>query len=281
MSERKPFTRGGRTLVLIRPRPARAPGLLAQFRLMALRPAAGVAAVLKAAPSPGRLAWALAAVGLLRGVAEGLWYYLMTGRLHTLPALLGRADWYTRYGAPFILLNIPSAHFLWLTTAIIIHLGCRALGGQGRFRQVLQATGIALFAYAAIGLINYVYIWWRLPSITLNASAFYSPNLGLGQLLVFMWLALVCYQIARQVHGLPPLSAALAAPLPVLLSLLLYLGSAGLFFRVVPLLPGVHPGTWLSLANGAYLAATVVLSLAMAYLTRNWSKAGGRGERDA
>ncbi|HWI63916.1 MAG TPA: YIP1 family protein [Symbiobacteriaceae bacterium] len=182
------------------------------------------------------------------------------------------------YGGPFLLLNIPSAHFLWLTTALILHVGCRLLGGTGSFRRVLQVTGVAMYAYVAIGLINYLHLLWPLPSVTLEASAFYRPSLGLGQLAIFVWLAVVLYQTARQVHGLPALGALLAAPLPVLVALLLYLASAGFFFRLVPLLvPGDwHPNDWLALANGAYMAATVGLTGAMAVVTRRWWKAGGR-----
>jgi len=68
------------------------------FAGMVVRPSAGVSAVVDEGPELGRLAVMLGVVGLLRGVVEGLWYYLMTGRLHELPALLGRADWYYRYG---------------------------------------------------------------------------------------------------------------------------------------------------------------------------------------
>lgn len=102
MSERRPFTRGGRHLTLVRPKPPAPPSLLTQFGRMLLRPAAGVALVLRSDPGLMRLALGLALVGLLRGIVEGLWYYLMTGQAHELFSLLGRAEWYTRYGGPFL-----------------------------------------------------------------------------------------------------------------------------------------------------------------------------------
>lgn len=70
---------------------------------MLLRPAAGVALVLRSDTGLLRLALGLALVGLLRGVVEGLWYYLMTGQTHELFSMIGRAEWYTRYGGPFLL----------------------------------------------------------------------------------------------------------------------------------------------------------------------------------
>ncbi len=248
-----------------------------QFGRMVVRPGVGVAAVLTAGPGIGQLAVILGLFGLLRGVVEGLWYYLMTGRLHELPVMLGRADWYFRYGGPFLLLNIPSAHFLWFTTAVVLFASGRILGGMGAFRPFLQVFGVAMLSYLGIGILNYLHVWWPLPSLTLDASPFYRPNLGVGQLVTFAWLTAVGYQAQRRIHHLPPLSAALAAPLPVLVSLLLYLLSAGLFFRLVPHLPGGwRPADWLALANGTYLAATVGLTAVMAVATRSWLKAGGR-----
>lgn len=176
-----------------------------------------------------------------------------------------------------MLLNIPSAHFLWFTTAIVLHLTGRALGGRGSYRTVLQVTGIALFCYLGIGLLNYLHLLWPLPSVTLNASPFYRPNLGVGQLIVFAWLVAVCYGTLMRVHGLDRLSAALGSPLPVLFSLVLYLVSAGIFFRILMWLPGrPNPADWLSIANAAYLIATAGLTGGMVIGTRNWVKAGDR-----
>jgi len=175
------------------------------------------------------------------------------------------------------LLNIPSAHFLWFTTAVVLYTGGRILGGTGVLRPFLQVSGVAMLSYLGIGVVNYLHVWWTLPSLTLAASPFYRPNLGVGQLVTFGWLALVSYAAERRIHRLSPLSAALAAPLPVLFSLLLYLISSGLFFRLVPHLPGQsRPADWLALANVTYTAATVLLTAAMAVLTRTWLKAGGR-----
>lgn len=256
--------------------------LLRLFARLVLSPAAGVARTLREGPELKRIAVALGVVGLLRGLAEGLWYYAMLGRLHQLPALLQRPEWYSRYGGPFVILNIPSAHFLWLTTAVILHLAGRMLGGQGHFRRTLQVTGIALFSYVAIGLINYLHLWFRLPSITMRASAFYSPNLGVGQLVTFVWLTAVCYQVLRQVYGLPAVSALLGAPLPVLVSLLLYLTSAAAFFGLLARLSGgPGPETWLAFANWAYMAATVFVSLTLAFVSRTWLRGGDQHERSS
>ncbi len=184
------------------------------------------------------------------------------------------------YGGPFLLVNIPSAHFLWFTTAVILYAAARLLGGNGSFRQTLQVTGVALISYLPIGLINYLHLWLDLPSITLGTGAFFSPNLGIGQLVVFLWISVVAYYAARRIHGLTPAWAALAAPLPVLSALVLYLASAGFFFRLAPHLPGAHgPADWLAMANLAYLLATAGLTGLMALGARPWLKAGEQHER--
>jgi len=229
--------------------------------------------VLDARPDLGGLAVALAVVGLLRGIAEGYWYYLMTGTQGQLPYLLTQELWYTKYGGPFLLLNIPSAHFLWFTTAIILHLTGLALGGRGSYRAVLQITGVALFSYLGIGLINYLHLVWSLPSVTFHASPFFHPNLGIGQLIVFGWLIMVCYGTLIRVHRLDRLSAALGSALPILLSLVFYLVSAAMIFRVLMWFPEqIHPADWLSIANATYLIATAGLTGGMVVGTRNWQK---------
>lgn len=76
--------------------------LLRLFGSLLFRPGSGVTAVLDASPSLALIALALIPVGLLRGVAEGLWYYLMTGRGSQVLALLAEPSWYTRYGGPYL-----------------------------------------------------------------------------------------------------------------------------------------------------------------------------------
>lgn len=186
-----------------------------------------------------------------------------------------RADRTACFGGPFLVLNIPSAHFLWLLTALLLHLFARWLGGEGRLRQTLQVTGIGLFSYLLIGLLNYLHLFAALPSVTLHASDFYRPNLGIGQLIVLTWMVLLCYHIGRQVYGLSTLSGILVAPLPVALSLLLYMGSAALFFNLIAVLPGrPAPTEWLGLANWAYLAAVLALSALIGLWARRRLKAG-------
>lgn len=76
--------------------------LLRLFGSLLLRPGSGVAAVLDASPSLAVIALALVPVGLFRGIAEGLWYYLMTGRGGQVLVLLAEPSWYTRYGGPYL-----------------------------------------------------------------------------------------------------------------------------------------------------------------------------------
>ncbi|MGE5675033.1 MAG: YIP1 family protein, partial [Mycobacterium leprae] len=182
---------------------------LAAFGRMLICPADGVMRVLTVGPGLRPLAVWLAGIGLLRGCVEALWDYLMTGSIGQLPWLLTQPAWYYRWGGPFILVNIPSTWFLWFTMAILLHLTARLLGGQGSFRQLLQVTGVAMFSYLVVGLLNYLHLFWAMPSITLHASPSFRPNLGTGQLAVFVWLIVVCYQAVRRIYQLPRGSALL------------------------------------------------------------------------
>lgn len=250
---------------------ARNPGIFRLFILMLFRPRRGVTATVGAAPEIRTLALSLAAVGLLRGAVEGFWYYLMRGELEQLLTMLSRPDWYLVYGGPFLLLNIPSAHFLWLTTAVILHVTGNMLAGRGHFLDVLRVTGVAMHAYLLIGLLNYLHLFITLPSLSLSASPFYSPNLGAGQIVVLTWLMMVCYHLQRRVHALDKSNALLAAPLPVTVSLILYLSSSALFFHGALLLPVQWtPRDLLIAANVLYMGATIVLSLAMVWMARPW-----------
>ncbi|HYF92728.1 MAG TPA: YIP1 family protein [Symbiobacteriaceae bacterium] len=214
---------------------------------MLLRPAAGVALVLKADPGLLRLALRLAAMGLAQALLDGFWYYLLTGRQGELLSLIGRAQWHARYGGPFVLLKILCVLIIWLAAGGVLHLVCRAAGGKGAFRHVLQIAGIAMFTMISISLTNYVHVFLPLPAVV------GVPGPGLGHLLALGWLLTVLWQTARQVHGLPPPGAAFAASLVAMVVLMGWLGSAGLLFHLDPrLAPGDwRPGAWLALARFA------------------------------
>jgi hypothetical protein len=170
-----------------------------------------------------------------------------------------------------LLLNVPSAHFLWLTTATILYLSGGLLGGRGHFMDFLRVTGVAMLAYPLIGALNYLHLLAPLPSLSLFASAFYSPNLGIGQLTVLLWMVAVGYHLQRKAHGLSTVNSALGAPLPVTVSLLLYLASAAFFFRGALLLPVAWtPQRLLTVANFVYLFVILALTLGMAAYSRRW-----------
>jgi len=75
------------------------PTLLRQFWQLVRHPVRGVNYVLDASSDLGGLAIAIAVIGLLRGIAEGCWYYLMTGTQGQLPHLLTQDLWYNKYEA--------------------------------------------------------------------------------------------------------------------------------------------------------------------------------------
>jgi hypothetical protein len=80
------------------------PTLLRQFWELVRSPVRGARYVIDASPDLGGLAIALAVLGLLRGITEGYWFYLMTGTHGQLPRLLTQELWYIKYGGPFRLI---------------------------------------------------------------------------------------------------------------------------------------------------------------------------------
>lgn len=234
-----------------------------------LRDPSGGAAWLAERPlAPGALAAWVAALGLVRGALEGYWLYLATGREAELLAHAGTAAWYLRLAGPFLLVNAASALFLWYATAWILYGAGRVLGGQGRLDGFLRVVAPFLVWYPLIGAVNYLHLWWPLPAITLRASAFYQPILGTGQILALAALLAVGYAAGRRLHGLVPVEAALAAALPVLVTLCLYTASAAFLFRWAFRWAPMPAGQIFFASNLAYLAVTGALTAAMAWLAR-------------
>jgi hypothetical protein len=199
MLQHRPFTRGGRHLRVVRPRPFIPPPLPLQFWALVTRPATGVGLILRSSPGPAALA---AGVGL-------------SGLLGAAVAALGAAP------AAIILLQSFAVPMLWLGAAVLLHLACLSLGGQGRFTQCVQVWGVALLVYPVVGLVELAANRWGALAAAPAAGA------------LLVWAGFVAYHAAEQAYDLLHREALAAALLPVLAGAVLYLGWTGLFLRMV------------------------------------------------
>lgn len=214
------------------------------WRLL-LSPVSGIPAIAEGAPPITRVILTVAAASLVRGLLDGLWYYSATGRLTEVLPALGRPAWYTLTAGPFLLMHIAAALALWIGATVVLHTGAVLLAGKGRIRHSLSVLGLAQAATTGASLLNFAHLWWPLPDPGL------SPALGVGQFLALLWFGLICYRCARSLYGLRPLTALLAATVPFLTALWLYLTAAGLLFRLVPVMPGDwQPVDWLARKGG-------------------------------
>lgn len=221
MSARRPYTRGGRRLYAVRPRPFVPPALAAQALHLLRSPAAGVALILRAVPSPGRLALGLTLSALARLAVDLAW---SGGPARAIGA-----------GDPSALLQLLALPVLWLWLSCVLHVTALWLGGTGLFRPLLQVSGVALLVWPLAGLVSLAHWWLPLPAVTWGMGR---PMLGLGEGLFMVWLGAVAYRTARQVHGLSPLKAALAALPAPLAPVLIQVAAAGVALRLLPWLPG-------------------------------------------
>ncbi len=93
---------------------------LDDFGLLFFKPKAGIKKIVEGKPSLHKIVYILFFVGLLRGVLETIWLYLMKGQFQQFIFSLGSLQWYLFNGGPFIIVNITSVYFLWALTAFII-----------------------------------------------------------------------------------------------------------------------------------------------------------------
>ena len=105
--------------------------LFNDFLLLAFKPQIGIERILIEKPNLHTIVYVLFFVGLIRGVVETIWLYLMKGQFQQFISSLGSPDWYLFNAGPFILCNIPSTYFLWSLTALIVFESGKFLGGKG------------------------------------------------------------------------------------------------------------------------------------------------------
>lgn len=170
--------------MLIRPAPFVPPSVPAQLWQMVRRPSAGVTLVLRSQPNLGRLAAWLCGAGLVPLLAA---------------PFFGRAEAAKSY---FPLRTIAAFPVAWIAAALLLWGAGRLLGGRGtRLRPTLQVTGVATCAGPLLAAVL--------------------PVPVIAGLLFGWWMAVICYQTARQLYGVGGWRAAAAAlPGPIALTAL-------------------------------------------------------------
>jgi hypothetical protein len=168
--------------------------------ILFLRPVSGIKKILDEKPGMRLILYWLFIAGLLRGVVETIWLYLMKGQFHQFVSSMGDLNWYLLNIGPFIVSNISSSYFLWTLTALIVYEAGKFLDGNGNFVDILRIYGVAMFSYFLIGILNFFHYFVNISMIRFRASEIFNPDMGIGQIAIFVWLAILTYQVARNIH---------------------------------------------------------------------------------
>jgi len=235
--------------------------LLYHYNILLLKPRYGIKRIIEENLDLKSIACMLFLVGLIRGTLETVWLYLIVGKFSKLILSLRSLDWYLFNSGPFIVGNITSVYFLWMLVAFIVFKFGRFLGGRGNFNDMLKVYGIFMISYALIGVINYVHVLVDMPFVCFKASEYFNPAIGVGQEIVFLWLIVISYFVARDLHNLSRTDSILISSLPVLVGITLYIISVSLFFSFYKLLPFKVGLTSYFLSGILYVIFTSVLSV--------------------
>ena len=233
--------------------------LFNDFLLLFFKPKSGIEKILHEKPSLHTIVYILFFIGLLRGVVEIIWLYLMKGQFQQFLYLLGSLDWYLFNAGPFIVCNIPTTYFLWSLTALIVFESGRFLGGEGEFVDILRIYGIFIFSNFLIAILNYLHYFVYIPTIRFRASEIFNPDIGIGQIVIFIWLVILTYQISRSVHRLSYTDSILIAFLPVLMGTVLYIFSIKACFNLI--IP------FLNINVQPFLSSLIIYTLSTIFLT--------------
>jgi len=229
--------------------------------ILLLKPHYGIKKIIEENLDLRTIAYMLFFIGLIRGVLETVWLYVMVGKFSKLLSSLRTLDWYLLNGGPFVLGNVTSVYFLWMLVTFIIFKFGKLLGGKGNFNDLLKVYGTFMISYALIGVINYVHVLVDIPFICFKASEYFNPAIGVGQEVVFLWLIVISYFVARDLHNLSKIDSILISFLPVLIGIALYIISVILFFNFYKLLPFKVGFTSYFLSGVLYVIFTSILSV--------------------
>lgn len=199
--------------------------------VMLTRPREGVARVLAAPPSTRSLLWFLGIVGLLRGVLEALWLFVLARQPDLIAQLTQQVGRYALEGALFLAANVMTAYLRWAMYAVLFLGIARWFGRRVPFGTLTTLAGLLLGLYVMPVLVNTLYLILPLPSIRFAVSAVYQPVIGLGQLVATAWFAWVTFHIFRQACGLSRPQAILGALFIPLLDRFLFVAGAAVVFR--------------------------------------------------
>jgi hypothetical protein len=219
----------------------------------------------------------LVVLGLTRGLLEFALILLRAGHfLITLSQPYALRS-YLVTGGGFLVANAVTAVARWVMLAVTVYALGRWLGGRGRFDQLLRVFGPVLVVYPLTILPDYLYLFFSLPAIRFGISPIYNPVIGVGQLVVSVWLVAFGYVVARRVHGLGRLDSALVGAALELASLGSLVVGALVFFNL-PAITGLERDQLILTATASFsLAAAAVAAIAWTVTRR----AAGRRVDDA
>lgn len=170
-------------------------------------------------------------IGLLRGIIDVLWTYLMAGSFGQLPSFLREADWRLYHGG-FLLANVLTVYSRWIAYSLISFGFGRFLGGKGDFRDFLKIYGVVSGVYLLTIFPNFIYLFVNLPAIRYPICDVYSPIRGIGQGLTSLWLAFISYKVVLKLQNHGVIGSIFIGLLVPLLSTGFYILAALLFFNL-------------------------------------------------
>jgi len=251
--------------------------MLGLFLHLLVAPGRGIDRILERRPGLARLALFVAAMGVVRGVVEGLWILLMAGELQAMVARGRVTHWYREEAAAFVLANLLTGLFRWGLFALVPYTLGRFVDGRGRWRDFLRVYGVAMGIYVVTILPNFAYLRWPLlPTIRFEVSPIYNPLFGVGQVLTSLWLAWFGYQTARRLHRLPRFEAALAGLAVPLANIGLFVIASWVFFNFRPLVK-LPKAAIFQVSTAAFIVAALV-AIPLLFWVGQWF---ARGERAA
>ncbi len=178
----------------------------------------------------------LALMGLLRGILETIWIFLMSGSLGQLYISLKRPSWYLFECGPFLLANVTTAFFRWALFSFLILWAVRFQGRNMNYKiiypELLRRTSEILWLYPLAVLPNYLYLFWQLPLIRFRVSEIFQPAIGIGQLITGAVTVFMVYGIAKRLFSFNKTQSVLTGLWVVLFDRASYIFLSRVFFNI-------------------------------------------------
>ena len=145
--------------------------LFNDFLLLFFKPKSGIEKILHEKPSLRTIIYVLFFIGLLRGVVETIWLYLMKGQFQQFISSLGSLDWYLINSGPFVMANITSVYFFIPDKAL------KAIDGLGKgtdyFRALLAPKQVSINQQRSVIVPALLYDIGTVLSVNMKTKLFY------------------------------------------------------------------------------------------------------------